>query len=73
MNPLIVTLLWKFLVPVALEVLKKTGIVDAVSAGLLKLGTHTLVAVENAKIDPSYPTPPASTSVGPDNGNYNKK
>ena len=73
MPPLVATLLWKLIVPLVIEILKRTGAVNKAEALAAKVATKIAQAVGGTTVDPSYPSPPVSKSVGPSNGNYNKQ
>ena len=72
MSPLVATLLWKVVVPCLVEILKRTGAINWAEALAAHAAQRFIQAVEHVKVDPSYPSPPVSTSKGPENGNYNK-
>ena len=50
------TLIWKVAVPLLIEILKRTGAANAAEAWAAKAALKVASAVENLKVDPSYPT-----------------
>ena len=58
-----VTLLWKFLVPIMIDVLRRTGAVNAAEAWAARAATSVVTTVGELKVDPSYPTAKGITDM----------
>jgi len=57
MPPILIQLLIKAAISIAVELLKKSGVISPVEAWGIKTGTHVIQAVENIQVYPEYPPP----------------
>ena len=58
-----VTLIWKVVVPVLIEILKRTGAANAAEAWAARAAISVVTTVGELKVDPTYPTAKGITDM----------
>lgn len=60
MSPILLLIMEKFLLPLAISILQKSGVINGFEAAGIKTGTHVLQAVESIHTYPEYPGDPVT-------------